>query len=61
MMQKILAGGKGSRMGNTEVPKQFLSLGNKPIILHTIGKFLVFEEIDKATDNLPIPLPKGTR
>ena len=28
----ILAGGKGSRMGSTDVPKQFLELDGKPII-----------------------------
>ena len=32
---EILAGGKGTRMGNTEMPKQFLTIGNKPIIVHT--------------------------
>ena len=34
----ILAGGIGSRVGET-IPKQFLSLGNKPIIVHTIMNF----------------------
>lgn len=42
----ILAGGKGSRMGNYTVPKQFLSAGGKPIIVHVIEKFLVHPEID---------------
>lgn len=37
----ILAGGIGSRMGNTDTPKQYLELGNKPIIVHTIEKFLI--------------------
>ncbi|HBL40037.1 MAG TPA: 2-C-methyl-D-erythritol 4-phosphate cytidylyltransferase, partial [Ruminococcaceae bacterium] len=27
----VLAGGKGSRMGNTDMPKQFFKLGTKPI------------------------------
>lgn len=27
----ILAGGKGTRMGITDMPKQFLELGSKPI------------------------------
>jgi 2-C-methyl-D-erythritol 4-phosphate cytidylyltransferase len=35
----ILAGGSGSRM-NSETPKQFLPLGEKTIIEHTIQKFL---------------------
>lgn len=38
---EILAGGSGTRMGNTEMPKQFLLLGEKPIIIHTIEQFLV--------------------
>ena len=37
----ILAGGSGTRMGNPDKPKQFLMLGSKPIIVHTIEKFCV--------------------
>ena len=37
----ILAGGSGTRMGNPDKPKQFLMLGYKPIIVHTIEKFCV--------------------
>ena len=37
----VLAGGVGSRMGNTQTPKQYLPLGSKPIIVHTIEKFFV--------------------
>ena len=33
---EILAGGKGTRMGNTELPKQFLKLGKKPLCLKII-------------------------
>lgn len=36
----IVAGGSGSRMGNTALPKQFLDLCGKPVIVHTIQKFL---------------------
>lgn len=43
----ILAGGKGTRMGNTEIPKQFLNIGDKPIIIHTIEKFVLCLRIDK--------------
>ena len=32
----ILAGGIGSRMGNVPLPKQFLDIDNKPILIHTI-------------------------
>ncbi len=35
----IVAGGTGSRMGG-HVAKQFLELGGKPIIVHTIERFL---------------------
>ncbi|MBP1576743.1 MAG: 2-C-methyl-D-erythritol 4-phosphate cytidylyltransferase [Oscillospiraceae bacterium] len=44
----ILAGGVGSRMGNAEKPKQFLLLGDKPLIIHTIEKFSVHPEIDRV-------------
>lgn len=37
----ILAGGTGARMGNYSVPKQFLPLNDKPVIVHVIEKFLV--------------------
>ena len=43
----VLAGGKGTRMGNTEMPKQFLMLGNKPIFIHTLEQFLLNSEINK--------------
>lgn len=42
----IVAGGKGSRMGNSELPKQFMEISQKPIIVHTIEKFLFYSEID---------------
>ncbi len=38
----IVAGGKGLRMGSS-VPKQFLRLGDKPVIIHTIQKFIDFD------------------
>ena len=34
----IVAGGKGERMGQN-IPKQFLELAGKPILMHTIEKF----------------------
>lgn len=37
----ILAGGSGKRMGNSERPKQYLMLGSKPILAHTVEKFCV--------------------
>ncbi len=43
----ILAGGIGSRMGNMEKPKQYLTIGGKPIIIHTIEKFYVNSRFEK--------------
>lgn len=42
----ILAGGTGTRMNISNMPKQFLNIHNRPIILHTIEKFLTVKEID---------------
>ena len=42
----ILAGGIGKRMGYTDMPKQFLPIKNKPIIIHTIEKFLTCSKFD---------------
>lgn len=44
----ILAGGIGSRMGNVPLPKQFLELDSKPILVHTLEKFLLTKEFDKV-------------
>jgi 2-C-methyl-D-erythritol 4-phosphate cytidylyltransferase len=42
----ILAGGSGSRMGATALPKQFLPLGGKPVLIHTLEPFLRISQID---------------
>ena len=42
----ILAGGVGSRMHSKDVPKQFLEIHNKPIIIHTLEYFERNDEID---------------
>ena len=42
----ILAGGSGSRMGATTLPKQFLPLGGKPVLIHTLEPFLRTPQID---------------
>ncbi|MBQ0111279.1 MAG: 2-C-methyl-D-erythritol 4-phosphate cytidylyltransferase [Oscillospiraceae bacterium] len=41
----ILAGGTGSRMKST-TPKQFLEIGGKPILVHTVDRFLQ-SEVDR--------------
>lgn len=43
----ILAGGTGSRMGSTDMPKQFLEIKGKPILNHTIEKFLPNTQFEK--------------
>lgn len=43
----ILAGGTGNRMGNTDKPKQFLTIKDKPILIHTVEKFLSQPEFEK--------------
>ena len=45
---EILAGGKGTRFGNNDLPKQFMMLQGKPIIIHTIEQFIMNEKIDKV-------------
>ena len=39
----IVAGGKGLRMGG-EIPKQFIPVAGKPILMHTLEKFQRFGE-----------------
>lgn len=38
----IVAGGKGLRMGG-DIPKQFLPVGGKPILMRTIDRFLKYD------------------
>ncbi len=42
----ILAGGTGSRMG-ADMPKQYLEIGDKPIIVHTAERFLEYKGFEK--------------
>lgn len=44
----VLAGGKGTRMQNSDMPKQFLELDGKPIIIHSVEKFLMNNRFDKV-------------
>lgn len=43
----LLAGGSGTRMGNTGVPKQFLTLKDKPIIIHSLENLLKCHLVDR--------------
>ena len=42
----LLAGGIGSRMKTSKLPKQFLELGNEPVLRLTVDKFLACPRID---------------
>jgi 2-C-methyl-D-erythritol 4-phosphate cytidylyltransferase len=48
----IVAGGVGKRMG-TEVPKQFLEVEGKPLLMHTISRFRAFDESIEIITVLP--------
>lgn len=43
----ILAGGKGVRMGK-DIPKQFIPLAGKPMIMHTLERLEKIEDIDEV-------------
>ena len=51
----IVAGGKGLRMGG-EIPKQFIPVAGKPILMHTLEKFQRFGESLTGTGGLEIIL-----
>jgi 2-C-methyl-D-erythritol 4-phosphate cytidylyltransferase len=48
----IVAGGSGKRMG-AEVPKQFLELAGRPVLMHTIERFRAFDETIEIITVLP--------
>jgi 2-C-methyl-D-erythritol 4-phosphate cytidylyltransferase len=48
----IVAGGSGSRMG-TNIPKQFLELAGKPVLMRTIERFWSFDVSTKIIIILP--------
>lgn len=48
----IVAGGKGLRMGS-DIPKQFLPIGGKPVLMHTIERFYNFSHDLKIIVVLP--------
>jgi 2-C-methyl-D-erythritol 4-phosphate cytidylyltransferase len=49
----IVAGGSGSRM-QSSIPKQFIEVGNKPILMHTIEAFYQFNPAITIILVLPI-------
>lgn len=42
----ILAGGKGLRMHNSRIPKQFVEIDGKPIVIHTLEVFCNHPRVD---------------
>ena len=52
----ILAGGMGTRMQSEQKPKQFLEVGGKPIIIHTIEKFISIENFTIPIEPLGLEL-----
>lgn len=56
----ILAGGVGSRMGE-DIPKQFLDIAGKPIILYSLEKFLQCARMDQVFIGVSQPWLDYTR
>jgi len=48
----IAAGGSGKRMGKS-IPKQFLELAGKPVLMHSIERFLQFDKSIRIITVLP--------
>ena len=57
----VLAGGVGKRMGNVGRPKQFLQLGSKPIIAHTVEKFAIHPGFERVLVLTPPEWVENTR
>jgi len=52
MYALIVAGGSGSRMG-TRIPKQFIGIAGRPILMHTVERFRSFSASVKIIIVLP--------
>jgi len=48
----IVAGGSGKRMG-ADMPKQYLELAGKPVLMHTLERFKAFDESIEIITVLP--------
>lgn len=51
----ILAGGTGSRMKNGTLPKQFIEIAGKPLLIHTVEAFLRCS----AVEHIVVAVTKG--
>ena len=49
----VVAGGKGLRMGG-EIPKQFLPIGGKPVLMRTIEAFYTYDSSIHVILVLPV-------
>lgn len=49
----ILAAGIGARMHRQDLPKQFLQLGDKPILINTLEQFFINPNIDRIIVVIP--------
>lgn len=49
----ILAAGIGTRMHRQDMPKQFLPLGEKPILIHTLEQFAINSNIGRVVIIVP--------
>jgi len=50
----ILAGGRGARMGNTDVPKQFIELTGVPMVVYSMRTAQMNENIDEICVVAPV-------
>lgn len=57
----ILAGGTGTRVKSTALPKQFLTIGGKVILSMSVEKFLLCPSIDKVVVTAPRAWMEHTR
>lgn len=57
----VLAGGSGTRMAGTAVPKQYLPLGGKPVFVRTVEKFTSSALFDALVVLVPVAWVERTR
>ena len=57
----IFAGGSGSRMGSGVLPKQYISLGGKPVIIRTLSKFIDVPDFERIYVLCPQSFVEYTR
>ena len=48
----LIAGGSGNRMGQN-IPKQFLTVNERPVIIYTLEAFQKHPEIDEIGSQIP--------